>query len=157
MITTLRSHPGAKDIPVLQGDFTTTPLGTKYQLIYSLVSTFFLLPSLELQQACFLNIARHLRPGGLFVSEAYVTTNSFPGTDSSTIPIITPSGIKDYHVTFLATPLNILDSMARQAGLRVAERWSNWLNAPYSPTKPRHISVYTPEEHHTTQHTTIAG
>jgi SAM-dependent methyltransferase len=142
MITVLRNHPEAKDIPVLHGEFSTTPFNTQYQLIYSLVSTFLLLPSLEHQQACFFNIARHLRSGGCFVSEIYNSINSFPEADAVKIPITTSNGIMDYHVTYLATPLHILDEMAANAGLQLAGRWSNWSQGAYTKESQRHISVY---------------
>ena len=142
MISMLRKHKEAENIPVIEGDFVGTPLGNKYQLIYSLVSTFLLLPSLELQQDCFFNIARHLRPGGFFISEVYESKNSFPETDTNTIPIITESGTKEYRVTCLATPIDILDQMAARAGLVVARRWSDWRQKQYMEGNPRHITVY---------------
>lgn len=142
MIAVLSNNPEAKNIPVLHGEFSTTPFKIKYQLIYSLVSTFLLLPSLLHQQECFFNIARHLRSGGCFVSEVYNSTSSFPAADTVRIPITTSTGIMDYHVTYLATPIHLLDEMAAKAGLRLAKRWSNWSQSAYTKESSRHISVY---------------
>jgi SAM-dependent methyltransferase len=89
MIAALRKHTGGTDIHVIQGDFATTPLGGPYQLVYSLVSTFLLLPTLEQQKECFKNIAAHLKKDGCFVSEVYESESSFPEPDSTKIPIIT--------------------------------------------------------------------
>jgi SAM-dependent methyltransferase len=148
MIAALRARAGAQEIPVILGDFSAAPLGGDYQLIYSLVSTFFLLTSLELQRACFGNIARHLRPGGRFVSETFSTTSSYPLPDSHTIPVATPSGVQVYRVSLLSTPLVVLDALARESGLRLTDRWSNWFRDPYESTGSRHVSVYALEERH---------
>jgi len=142
MIAAFCAHPGNEDIPVIHGDFSSAPLGSSYRLIYCLVSTFFLLPSLPLQQGCLHNIARHLLPGGLFVSEGFSSASRYPLADTTQIPISTPSGIRPYRVTTLSTPLDVLDAMAGQAHLRLVERWSTWSRTPYQPVHPRHISVY---------------
>jgi SAM-dependent methyltransferase len=142
MIAAFRAHPGSEDIPVVHGDFGSAALGSSYRLIYCLVSTFFLLPSLPLQQICLHNIARHLLPEGLFVSEAFSGMSSYPLADTTDIPIGTPSGIRPYRVTTLSTPLDVLDAMAARARLRLTERWSTWSRTPYLPVHPRHISVY---------------
>jgi len=142
MIAELHKHPEANNIPVIAGDFVSIDLGNRYQLIYSLVSTFLLLPSLELQQECFFNIARHLKPGGFFVSEVYESESSFPEADTNTFPIITSSGTKEYEVTYLATPVHILDAMAAKAGLIVHRRWSDWRQTQYAKGKQKHITVY---------------
>jgi SAM-dependent methyltransferase len=142
MIAKLRQHTELKNIPIIQGDFSSTPLANQYQLVYSLVSTFLLLPSLENQQACFYNIARHLNKGGCFVSEIYESENNFPTVDETVIPVITGEGVKDYHVTYLGTPIKVLDEMAAKAGLRLKERWSDWKQSAYTVESVRHISVY---------------
>ncbi|MEO8037073.1 MAG: class I SAM-dependent methyltransferase [Acidobacteriota bacterium] len=147
MIAVFRARPGAEKVPVLLGDFSTTPFGAQYQLIYSLVNTFSLLPSLDLQRACFRNIARHLLPGGRFVSEAFVACGSSPLPTETEVPIVTPTGVQQYRVSLLSSPLNILDSIASECGLYLVERWSNWLRAPYEPSMSRHISVFALQEH----------
>lgn len=37
-----------------------------------------------------------------------------------------------------------IDAMAAQAGFRLAERWGDWDNRPYTPRSPKHVSVYEP-------------
>jgi SAM-dependent methyltransferase len=143
MIESLRARAEGVEIPVLHGDFATASLGaTRYSLVYSLVSTVFLLPSLTSQQACLENVARHLAPDGVFVSEAFRDDESFPEPHTRTIPIVTRSGVANYRVTTLAPPPHVFDDMASRAGLRLRCRWSNWSRTPYQPTQPRHISVY---------------
>jgi SAM-dependent methyltransferase len=148
MIAAFRSRAGNEGIPVTEGDFTTSPLGcSRYTLIYSLISTFSLLPSLSLQQACLRNIARHLVPGGLFVSEGFDGPTRYPLPDSSEVYIDTPTGVSLYRVVALSTPLPTMDELASSAGLTLSRRWSNWSRTPYEPPHPRHISVYALEEH----------
>ena len=144
MLAALRDRPDATGIPVVAGDFASTPLGGPFQLIYSLVSTFSLLTTLELQRACLRNIAAHLTPGGCFVSENFDGAGSFPQVDTHEHRIDTPSGIRSYRVSCLNTPLAMVDAMAADCGLRLAARWSNWTRAPWTPAQPRHISVYRP-------------
>lgn len=142
MIAEFYKHSGSQDIPVAQGDFASTNFENNYQLIYSLVSTFLLLPSLELQQQCFNNIFHHLVPGGCFVSEIYESENKFPESEHSVIPITTPGGIKQYHFSFLGTPLNVLDEMAERSGFKIAARASDWRGSPYEKGGSRHITIY---------------
>jgi SAM-dependent methyltransferase len=146
MIATFHSRNCTQDIPVIRGNFASDPMGdSPYRLIYALASTFFLLPLLSLQQACFQNIACHLVPGGLFVSEAFLSDGSFPEPDVTEIPIATSSGTSPYRVVMLSTPPTLLDEMACRSGLRLAERWSNWSRKQYEAGQPRHISVYARE------------
>ncbi|MEZ5823220.1 MAG: class I SAM-dependent methyltransferase [Geminicoccaceae bacterium] len=146
MIAAFHSRPCTQGIPVIRGDFATDPLGdSPYRLIYALVSTFFLLPTELLQQACFHNVARHLAPGGHFVSEAFLNDGSFPVPEVTEVPITTPSGVFSYRVMTLSTPLVLIDEMACRSGLRLVERWSHWSRKPYQAGQPRHISVYARE------------
>jgi len=142
MIAVFRTRPEAADIPVIAGDFASTPLGGRFQLIYSLVSTFSLLTTLELQRACLQNIAAHLTSGGCFVSENFDGASSFPHVDMHEYRIDTPSGIRNYRVSYLNTPLSMIDEMARDSGLHLAARWSDGLRTPWTPAQPRHLSVY---------------
>ena len=142
MIAAFRAHPGNEDIPVIHGDFGSAAFGSSYRLIYCLVSTFYLLPSLPLQQHCLHNIAKHPVPGGLFVSEGFSSASSCPLADTIEIPINTPSGIRPYRVTTLSTPLDVLDAMANRAHLHLMQRCSTWSGTSYQPVHPRHISVY---------------
>jgi SAM-dependent methyltransferase len=143
MIAALRARPEGDRIPVLHGDFSRDALGSSpYALIYSLVSTLFLLPSLALQESCLRNIALHLARDGVFVSEAYGDAATYPEPQSVTVPIFTSSGVVPYRATTLMPPLGQFDEMAARAGLRLVERWSNWARQPYDPRDKRHISVY---------------
>lgn len=142
MIAAFRARAGSEDIPVILGDFAVTPLATSYRLVYSLVDTLLLLPSLDLQRRCLHLVARHLQPGGTFLVEAFSTASSFPLPDTVEVPIHTPGGTRSYRATTLRTPLEVVDGMAHEARLTLVARWSNWSRAPYCPGQPRHISLY---------------
>jgi SAM-dependent methyltransferase len=142
MIAAFRKRPGSADIPVIEGDFASAAPGGRFQLIYSLVSTFSLLTSLERQRACLHNVAAHLAPTGCFVSEISDALSSFPEPDSQEYRIDTPLGMQTYRVSWLGTPLPVIDAMAAGAGLHLAARWSSWARTPWTPAQPRHISVY---------------
>jgi Methyltransferase domain len=144
MIAAFDKRPEASEIPVIHGDFATAPLGNQYRLIYSLVSTFSLLPTLDMQRTCLQNVRANPTDDGHFVSESFGAANDAEQLESHDYPVITATGIQSYRVTCLHAPLAVTDAMANECGLRLAERWSNWKRAPYSPAQLRHISVYAP-------------
>lgn len=140
MLERFLSRDDSSGVRAIHGDFVTDIRETGYQLIFSLVSTFYLLPSLARQKSCLESIAVHLQPGGVFLNEAYVSS-------PDTIPVSREHSLrlagKDqlYRVTTLSTPLTTLDALATAAGLELTARWSNWRRSPYR-SGMRHISLY---------------
>ena len=72
MAALLQGKPGGQDIPVVIGDFSQATAGNDFRLAFLAFNTIYALPSQAAQVACFRNAARHLRPGGRFVVEAWV-------------------------------------------------------------------------------------
>jgi SAM-dependent methyltransferase len=142
MLAQFRARAGTQTLSVIEGDFAQASFGRSYALIFSLVSTLYLLPTVDAQQRCLRNIARHLAPGGRFVSEAFVDPRAETQAQSQQLAIATESGVRSYRVTSLATPLPVLDRLAESAGLVLAARWGDWFGAAYRPGGARHISVY---------------
>lgn len=142
MLARFRERAGAAEVPVVEGDFAEAELGGPFGLAYALVSTLYLLPTLALQRACLANVARHLRPGGLLLAELFSGRGSFPRPEVTESPIVTPTGVRLYRVTTLATPLEVLDAMASECGLRLDERWADWRRAPWVAASPRAICLY---------------
>ena len=142
MIAAFRARADNAGIRLIEGDLTSVSFAGRYGLIYSLVSTFFLLPTLELQAAALRNISEHLADGGFFLSEAYSDATGTAKTISNEYPVNTPSGIRSYTVTTLATPVERLDRMAADAGLELSGRWCDWTRKPYVAASERHISIY---------------
>ena len=72
MVERLRSQPGSADIDVTIGDFSTTTVNGTFTLAYLVRNTIMNLTTQDAQVECFLNVARHLEPGGFFVIEVIV-------------------------------------------------------------------------------------
>jgi SAM-dependent methyltransferase len=169
MIAQLRAKPGGEDIPVTIGDFSEVPVEGPYALIFVAAGSFFELPSQEAQVRCFENVARRLRPGGLFAFDSLVpdTGRSTGGEDMRLIPTTDDRLIvrfrkfdlaaQRYTSTYLvvedgrARHMNVkfryawpseLDLMARIAGLRLKQRVSSWTGEPFTGSSPSHVSVY---------------
>lgn len=171
MVEQMRAKPGGKVVAVTIGDMkhADAPSSDPYDLIALVFNTLFNLTNREDQTQCFQNVARHLKPGGLFVTESYVLDPTLFEAGHTFLPrkldkneavweeavYHTASGCVDYrYFRFTAhsvrvTPLPTryaapeeMDDMAAQAGLHLQHRWADWLKTPYGPDSPAHISVY---------------
>ena len=56
--------------------------------------------------------------------------------------VLTPDGVRLYPVRIRWAYPAELDLMARLAGLRLRNRWSNWSREPFTKTSAKHVSVY---------------
>jgi SAM-dependent methyltransferase len=72
MVARLRAKPGAKQIDVTVGDFTTTTVEGKFSVVYVVANTIMNLTTQDEQVACFQNAGAHLEPNGCFVIEVLV-------------------------------------------------------------------------------------
>lgn len=169
MVARLREKPGGDRIQVTIGDFGEFTLPTRYPLVYVPFNTLFGLFSQDAQIACLGSVARHLTPEGAFVMEAFVPdpTRFDRGQRVSAIRVepdlveleitrhdivhqrsfsqhvlIREDGVRLYPVTIRYAFVDELDLMARQAGLRLRERWADWDRSPFTSDSPKHISVY---------------
>jgi SAM-dependent methyltransferase len=169
MVEQLRAKPGGGDIEVTIGDFRDFSLATRSSLVYVVFNTFFGLLSQDDQVTCFRAVAKHLRPGGVFVMEAFVpdlarfdrgqrvsAISVDPDSVSLEVSQIDPvgqftdsqhvvireDGISLYPVKIRFAHVSELDLMARLAGLRLRERWADWDRASFSSDSPKHISVW---------------
>jgi SAM-dependent methyltransferase len=169
MVEQLRRKPGGDRIPVVVGDFTTARVEQTFDLAVLAYNTIFALPSQDAQVACFANAARHLRPGGAFVVEAWVPDLGAFRAGRAIRPVTLAEGrvvleVAEIHPAeqtmrtnkvFLdgagvrVFPANHryawpaeLDLMARLAGLSLAQRWEDWTRRPYDDRSPAHVSVY---------------
>jgi hypothetical protein len=132
---------------IVSGDFTTVGLPETFPLVICIHSTILLLPR-KAQRQCFANVAKHLSPAGIFLLEAVPEPPGrvSPPTRWRAITrryrVETTTGARDYCVTQYHTPAEELDRMARDAGLALAERWSDWRRTPLVGSSPNHISMY---------------
>jgi SAM-dependent methyltransferase len=169
MVEQLRGKPGGEDIPVVIGDFAEARVEGEFAVVVLALHTIFGLPSPERQIDCFENAARHLRPGGVFVIEARVIDPAdfkggqaleprFADTEQVELqvqrfdPVTQRVDVTNVHLSSTGVRLNSyvnqystpreFDLMARIAGLRLRERWEDWLHEPFTAHSRRHVSVY---------------
>jgi SAM-dependent methyltransferase len=173
MVEQLRRKPGGDSIDVALGDFAEVqvdrPDGRGFSVVLLAINTIFALPDQDAQVEVFVNAARHLRPDGHFVVEAWVPDLSRfhrgqgvwsreHGADHVSIEVARldaaeqrmettqvrfgPDGVRLYPANHrYAWPCE-LDLMARIAGLERTERWENWRRTPFVSSSWTHVSVY---------------
>lgn len=169
MVAKLRAKPGGDRIPVTIGDFADVDVDIPFDLVFVAYSTFFALPDADAQRRCFDGVAAHLTPGGRFVIEAFVPD---PGRfvrdqhlevrhvdlDSAVLSVsrhdataqrvnsllvrLANEGVRTWPVRLRYSYPEELDAMARDAGLRLEQRWGGWAREPFTDDSVKHVSVY---------------
>ena len=169
MVAKLREKPGGDAVPVTIGNFADVPVEGRYRLVFVAFNTFFALTSQEEQLRCFENVAAHLESDGVFLIEVFVPDlarfdrgqrvsafeveadrvvvnvdrlDQAEQVISSQHVQLTEQGIRFYPVSIRYAFPSELDLMARLAGLRLRERWSDWKRESFGSSSPRHVSVY---------------
>jgi SAM-dependent methyltransferase len=169
MVARLRAKPGGKDIPVAIADFREFDLRERFALIFVAFNTVFALQSQEDQVQCFRTVARHLRPGGCFLIEAFVPDLTRFDRDQrvsvrsldpdsamlelsrhdpvrqqvdSQLVHVSSGGLKLYPVRLRYAWPSELDLMARLADLTLLHRWASWQREAFGATSGFHVSVY---------------
>jgi len=169
MLDRLNDKPGGDQVRTLCGDFATTTADGQFDLVLLLVNTIFAMPTQDDQVACFANAARHLRPGGRFVIEAWVPDPPLrdqlgvkarrlahglaglvieehdPGrqTLSTTQIIIADTGqTRTVPVVHRYAWPAELDLMARLNSMTLEHRWSDWQKRPFDWQSTDHISIW---------------
>jgi SAM-dependent methyltransferase len=168
MVAQLQTKPGAKDVGVTIGDFTTTKVDGTFKLAYLVRNTIMNLTTQDEQVECFRNVGGHLEAGGCFVIEvivpalrqlplgetvrAFTVTPTHLGFDEYVDPAAQISISHHYWVvdgqleTFSAPFRYVwpseLDLMARTAGMTLRERWSDWNRSPFTKDSKSHVSVW---------------
>jgi SAM-dependent methyltransferase len=172
MVAMLRAKEGGGDIPMSIGDFAEFVLDTEFSLIFVVFNTFFALLTQDAQVRCIQSAGDHIGEDGVFVIEAFVPdlsrfargqyveatavetdearqdiTRHDPVSQLATTQhvYLTEGGIKMYPVQVRYAWPSELDLMARLAGLRLRDRWSDWRRSPFTNTSTGHISVYEKE------------
>jgi SAM-dependent methyltransferase len=167
MVAELRAKPGGDGIGVTIGDFATTRVDGRFELVYLVRNTIMNLTTQDDQVACFANVAAQLEPGGRFVIEVVVPQlQRLPPGETIHPFTVTPThlGFEEYDVATqiafshhywvvdgqletLSAPFRYvwpseLDLMARLAGMALRERWSGWDRAPFTRDSRQHVSVW---------------
>jgi len=167
MVDQLRRQPGGDDIDVTMGDFSTAQVTGTFNLAYLVRNTIMNLTTQDAQVECFINVARHLKPGGSFVIEVVVPPWQRLPAGEAVIPFdVSPAHLgfdeidvatqssRSHHYWFedgqtatFSAPFRYvwpseLDLMARLAGLTRGDRWGDWNLEPFTSTSRSHVSVW---------------
>jgi len=167
MVARLQEKPGAEAIGVTIGDFATTMVPGAFGMAYLVFNTIGNLTSQDEQVACFVNVGRHLAPGGCFVIEVGVpplrklppgeTTLAFDVAPDrvgfDTFDVAEQRGVSHHYwvgagrAETFSLPYRYvwpaeLDLMARIGGMRLRERWSDWRRTPFTGESASHVSVW---------------
>ena len=161
MVAQLRAKSAGADIPVAIGDFATTKVDGTFSLAYVVFNTINNLTTQDAQVAAFENAAAHLKPGGCFVIEVGVPSrerlrvfdlsDTHVGVDEFDVDTqrlvshhfsLVDGQWERLSIPFRSVSPAELDLMARIAGLRLRERWSDWDRAPFTAESTKHVSVW---------------
>lgn len=168
MAARLAAKPGADRVPVTIGDMATATAPGRFRLVYLVFNGITNLMTQDAQVACFANAARHLGPGGAFVCEVFVPQLRRLPPGEVALPFDVSEGhlgfdrydvveqrLVSHHytvepdgsVTTGRSPHRYvwpaeLDLMARIAGMRLAERWADFSEAPFTAESTSHVSVW---------------
>ncbi|MET2832840.1 class I SAM-dependent DNA methyltransferase [Mesorhizobium shangrilense] len=152
-----------------QGDIASFTLTNRYNTVYCIFNTFFLLLSREAQIACLRSAASVLAKDGLLVIEIDVPAlDGFVNGQKTTILHIDDENtflradvhdslkqnlvssflwfsgtfVRRFPQPFRYVYPQELDTMAECVGLELAERWGDWAGGAFTQASTRHISVY---------------
>lgn len=169
MVEELRKKPGGDAITVAVGDFAQVDAGRDFALVVLAVNTIFALPDQQTQVQCFANAARHLRPGGMFVVEAWVPDladfrhnrlvrprihrsdrvsievvrlDPVAQMMETTQTVLDHKGVRLYPTNHRYAWPSELDLMAQLAGMRLTDRWEDWRATAFCGESRKHVSVY---------------
>ena len=167
MAARLRAKPGAADVGVTIGDFSSTRVVGTFSLAYVVFNTIGNLTTQAAQVACFQNVAAHLEPGGCFVIELGIpdlrrlppgeTMRVFHASDSHwgiDEYDVANQGLVSHHFRLVDGGFELnslpfryawpaeLDLMALLAGMTLRERWGGWLGEPFTSDSDKHVSVW---------------
>ncbi len=173
MINVLRTKVTADEIPVIQGDMSTSVVPGEFSLVYLVFNTISNLRTQGEQVQCFRNAAHHLTPGGRFVIELWVPPLRSMPPGQNTVPFDVSDGhlgfdtydvvtqeCSSHHYTrsvdgsvryevghFRYVWPAELDLMAQLAGLELEHRYADWDKSPFTSESKSHISVYRKPSH----------
>jgi SAM-dependent methyltransferase len=167
MVAQLRAQPGAEAVDVTVGDIASVKVDGRFKLAYLVSNTIMNLTTQDAQVDCFCNVAAHLEPGGCFVVEVLVPPwQRIPPGESFIMFDMSPThvGVDEidvgsqnswsHHLWFIdgetkrfSPPFRYvwpseLDLMARIAGMKLHQRWSDWNRGPFTSHSHSHISVW---------------
>lgn len=169
MVARLQEKAGDRKIPVTIGSFADFNLDTQFDLIYVVFNTFYGLLSQDDQVRSMQSVARHLKPDGKFLMEAFVPdlgryergqSTSVTHLDQDLVRIdasmlsrneqvvssqhifLSLNGVDLYPVKLRFAYPSELDLMARLSGMTLEHRWGSWDREEFGDASGSHISTY---------------
>jgi SAM-dependent methyltransferase len=143
MLEQLALKDKASRVRAIEADFATTCLDDRFDLIFTLTNTIFLLESTDLMLECFRNVRQMLKMNGLFLIEAFRPYEYKEGRPTIySHRINTKLGERLYEARLLYQDPEQLDVLASSAGLELRERWSDWNGSAYTSQSTQHVSIY---------------
>ncbi|MEM9570312.1 MAG: class I SAM-dependent methyltransferase [Pseudomonadota bacterium] len=169
MLDILKSKPGGADIPTWVADMASFDLGQQFDFAFLVFNTLYNLTSQEDQVSCFQHVAKHLKPGGKFLVEAFMPSRErfeldqavrtkFVDFDRVWLEAVQHDAVKqslnyqririDKNGTELK-PLPMryvwpseLDLMAQLAGLSPVAHWGGWQKQKLTSSSSFYVIVY---------------
>jgi SAM-dependent methyltransferase len=159
-------------VEIIEGVMDDFDLGREFQLVYVVSSTIFAPLTQEEQVATFRCVARQLRPGGVFLVQAFFPdlTRFDRGQRVGAVEValdrltleatkvdraqqlltgqhfeLSSEGTRLYPLTIRFAYPSELDLMAQLAGLRLRDRFADFERTPYDASSQAHVSVYEKE------------
>ncbi len=169
MADALRAKPGGNNVRLHIADMSRPLDAGTFDLVFIAFGTLFALPTQSDQVDCFQAAADQLRDTGSFVVEALVPQPARYNDGHKVTVASVDADRVILNVSLLDTAAQVLttqqvllrdgdvrlfpnriryawpaelDLMARLAGLRLTERWSEWDGTAFHQRSPRHISIY---------------
>ena len=172
MVAKLRGKATPEEIPVTIGDMSTAtgppPGPGGFHLVYLVYNTITNLLAQDAQVECFVNAARHLRPGGFFVIENFVPDlRRLPPGQGAVPCVLTDDHLNIDTIDTVGQRLTShhfrrqengswsrsasehryiwpaeLDLMARIAGLELVDRVADWDRSVFDETSGSAVSVW---------------
>jgi SAM-dependent methyltransferase len=161
MVVQLRKKPGGDEIAVEIGDYATTRVEGTFSLAYIVFNSINNSTTQEGQVATFANAAAHLEPGGCFVvevgvprserlsvfdlSDTHVGVDEFDADTQRSVShhfSLVDGRWERISMPFRSVYPAELDLMAKLAGMRLRERWSDWDRSAFTSESRKHVSVW---------------
>lgn len=169
MLKILSEKPGGSDIPTFVADMASFETDQQFDFAFLVFNTLYNLTTQDEQVSCFQQVAKHLKPGGRFLVEAFMPSRErfennqavrtkHVGFDSVWLeavqhdPVAQSLNYQRIRITEDGTKLkplpmryvwpSELDLMARMAGLTPVDRWGGWHREPLSASSDMYVIVY---------------